>query len=271
MKASSLISFCFCLSLTSLFSQSNVNQSLSVNGTGATAHASAQLDVSATDKGMLVPRMTSAQRTAIATPATGLLVFDTDTGDFWFFNGTAWTNLSTQKTLADTDKDTKIQVEESADEDIIRFDLAGTENMVLRKNASGVARLELPTTIENTILGQSAGAANTTGSANTATGRETLFSNTAGANNTAFGNTALRSNTIGSYNTAVGEDALFTNMTGNQNTAAGEDALRSNSTGNRNTAQGASALTSNSTGNSNTAVGYFATSLCFKIRQKATW
>lgn len=55
---------------------------------------SAMLDVQSTSKGMLVPRMSSTQRTAIATPATGLLVFDTDFGSFFFFNGTDWVNLS---------------------------------------------------------------------------------------------------------------------------------------------------------------------------------
>ena len=34
--------------------------------------------------------------------------------------------------LSDADGDTKIQVEESADEDLIRFDLAGTEKFVMR-------------------------------------------------------------------------------------------------------------------------------------------
>ncbi len=55
--------------------------------------ASSLVDVSSTTKGMLVPRMNSAQRTAIASPATGLLVFDTNTESFWFKNATHWTEL----------------------------------------------------------------------------------------------------------------------------------------------------------------------------------
>lgn len=69
-------------------------QNIGINATGSTPHPSAMLDISATDKGMLVPRMTTLQRTAIASPAKGLLVFDNDTGSFWFYNGTAWTELS---------------------------------------------------------------------------------------------------------------------------------------------------------------------------------
>lgn len=58
-----------------------------------TPHSSAALDVQSTEKGMLVPRMTTAQRTAISNAATGLLVFDNTTGTFWFYNGNAWMEL----------------------------------------------------------------------------------------------------------------------------------------------------------------------------------
>jgi len=65
-----------------------------VNTDGADPDGSAMLDVKSTDKGMLVPRMSTAQRTAISSPATGLLVFDETTGGFWFYNGSIWEDLS---------------------------------------------------------------------------------------------------------------------------------------------------------------------------------
>ena len=52
------------------------------------------LDVSSTTQGVLTPRMTSAQRTAIVNPATGLLVFDTDENAFHYFDGVNWLKLS---------------------------------------------------------------------------------------------------------------------------------------------------------------------------------
>lgn len=73
-----------------------INQSNAQNvGIGTqTPHASAQLDVSSTTKGLLAPRMTTAQRNAIANPAKGLLVYDTQVNSLFHYNGSAWANLS---------------------------------------------------------------------------------------------------------------------------------------------------------------------------------
>lgn len=56
---------------------------------------SSALDISSTTSGVLIPRMLQSQRVAIAAPATGLLVYQIDNQDgFWFFDGTNWTHLS---------------------------------------------------------------------------------------------------------------------------------------------------------------------------------
>jgi hypothetical protein len=65
----------------------------SVGINNATPNASAQLDVASTTKGFLPPRMTTAQKNLIATPATGLMVFDTDLVRPCFFNGATWITL----------------------------------------------------------------------------------------------------------------------------------------------------------------------------------
>ncbi|MEO8150895.1 MAG: hypothetical protein ABI723_24895 [Bacteroidia bacterium] len=58
----------------------------------STPNTSSLLDVTSTTKGILTPRMTKAQRDAIATPATGLLIYQTNsTPGFYYYNGTAWT------------------------------------------------------------------------------------------------------------------------------------------------------------------------------------
>src|SRR5215204_433858 len=74
-------------------------QSVAINTTGTQAANSAILDVSSTTKGFLLPRMSAAQRLAIASPATGLQVFQTDDvannpSGFYFFNGSAWVSMT---------------------------------------------------------------------------------------------------------------------------------------------------------------------------------
>lgn len=56
---------------------------------------SAQLDIQATNKGLLIPRMSLSDRGTIASPATGLLIFQTDnTPGFYYYNGSAWVPLT---------------------------------------------------------------------------------------------------------------------------------------------------------------------------------
>ncbi len=67
----------------------------------ATPAASAILDVTATDKGILFPRMTSTERTAIVSPSKGLHVFDNTTNSLWVFDGANWVNYATQSKFGD--------------------------------------------------------------------------------------------------------------------------------------------------------------------------
>jgi hypothetical protein len=52
--------------------------------------SSAILDVNSSSKGMLLPRMNTVQRKAIASPAQGLLVYDVDKGAIFLFDGVKW-------------------------------------------------------------------------------------------------------------------------------------------------------------------------------------
>jgi hypothetical protein len=56
----------------------------------ATPAATALLDLTSTAKGFLPPRMTEAQRDAIATPATGLVVYNSDTDALNYYDGSDW-------------------------------------------------------------------------------------------------------------------------------------------------------------------------------------
>ncbi len=55
-----------------------------------TPNNSAVLDVSSTSKGLLIPRMSTSQRTLIGSPVAGLMVYDTDFKEYYHHDGTTW-------------------------------------------------------------------------------------------------------------------------------------------------------------------------------------
>ena len=65
-----------------------------------TPNASSVLDITSTTQGMLTPRMTTAQRTSIALPADGLMVYDTDLKAFHYYNSltAVWTVVNSAST-----------------------------------------------------------------------------------------------------------------------------------------------------------------------------
>ena len=85
------------------FTQSNLNMRFVVPGAtktflinadyGDTNAPSAILEVQSTTKGFLPPRMTTTQKNAIATPAAGLVVYDSTTNKLCCYNGSTWNDL----------------------------------------------------------------------------------------------------------------------------------------------------------------------------------
>lgn len=71
-----------------------INNALSV-GKGTAADSKAVVDMVSTTKGLLSPRMTTAQRDAIASPPTGLEVYNTTTNKKNIYNGTSWVEVGT--------------------------------------------------------------------------------------------------------------------------------------------------------------------------------
>ncbi len=216
--------FCFLTNTNAQHNNSELPTSIDANG--AAPDASAMLDVQATDKGILIPRV--ANTSAISNPAEGLVVYDNSDDDFKFYDGLEWQSMGLKH---------------------ISF-LPSVGSAYIGFNAGN-----LETGDGNTAIGHDAMFSNTTGRVNTATGRAALYSNTTGYHNTATGHSALFSNTTGALNTAHGYDVLSSNTTGNLNTASGVGALGSNTTGSENTAAGVGALGANTEGTFNVAVG----------------
>jgi hypothetical protein len=70
-------------------------QNVAINADGSTPDNSAMLDIKSTTKGLLIPRMTTAQRTSIGSAVVGLTVFDTSLNAYYYYNGTAWIAMAT--------------------------------------------------------------------------------------------------------------------------------------------------------------------------------
>ena len=156
--------------------------------------------------------------------------------------------------LQDADGDTKIQVEEGADDDIIRFDMAGTE--FFRMNAG---RLETRNNGISVIIGQNAGTNDDqTNNENVFIGYSAGRFNVSSAAGIGIGRAAMENHTTGSFTVAIGNYALQDHVTGGNNVAIGGYALNSLADSTDNTAIGTGALRFNLSGGSNTAVGSFS-------------
>jgi trimeric autotransporter adhesin len=228
-----------------------------------TPNPSAKLDVVSTNSGLLMPRMSSLQRTNIPSPAIGLQVFDTDTKSFWFYTGILWKELSIGSNgwnlTGNAATDPATNFIGTTDDQPLRLRVNGSWAGELHPSSFNVAfgvgaGKSMTGGQANVAIGENALTANTDGNFNVATGYQALSVNTTGIDNTAVGANALISNTTASSNTAVGRNALFANVTGIQNTAVGKDALLAN-TANNMTAVGYQALTANTSGFENTVVG----------------
>jgi len=104
-----------------------------------TASPATTLHVSATDA-ITIPVGTTAQRPGSA--ANGQIRYNSTLSTIEGYAG-AWKNLASGASIEDADGDTKVQVEESSDEDIIRFDVAGTERIKVdaTETLSGVTKI----------------------------------------------------------------------------------------------------------------------------------
>ncbi len=253
-------------------------QSLGVNTTGAPAATSSILDVSSTDKGILIPRMSKTERNAIVTPATGLMVYQNapDSMGFYYYDGTIWQLLSTATTAAGwlTTGNAGTTITSHF------FGTTDVAPLSFRQNNKWLGRWN---SVNNTyFIGDSSGI-NNVGTSNVGFGTKALFKNLNGYGNVAIGNSVMQNNTMALRNTAVGDSAMFTqsynpgggyftdntaigskalfynqptaNSNGYKNTAVGSEALYLNTTGYENTAMGTGAMRENTTGFANTAFG----------------
>ncbi len=259
------VSLCFC---NSLFAQ------IKLGNNPTTIGASSLLEMESTNKGLVLPRMTTAQIMAIESPLQGMLVYNTDSNGIAQRTSTAWQYLcQTGGPNSPTSNDWHINGN-SGTMDGTNF-LGTTDNVPLnfRLNNQKAGRIDNTNAnaffgylagnnntsgTQNTFVGQQAGFNNTTGVWNTFVGDSAGYSNTSGFRNTGIGYKSLLNNTTGWWNDAFGYKTLYSNTTGSDNMAVGHAVLFSNTTGIHNVGVGNDAIVSNTTGGGNSVVGYGA-------------
>ncbi|HEX5654804.1 MAG TPA: tail fiber domain-containing protein [Chitinophagaceae bacterium] len=248
------------------------SQNVAINTDGSQPAASAMLDISSTSKGLLIPRMNSAQRAAIANPATGLLVWQTDSSPgFYYFNGSSWVSLSggaspgplngwTTTGNAGTDStanfvgtlDSKPLIGKVNGEQVFRF----SEKMAV--TLAGYQAGKLNTGNYNTFLGYQAGFGNTSGDGNLFLGYLSGKMNNTGRQNIFMGNYSGLNNSTGSYNQFTGFQAGQQNTSGTENLFQGYQSGQGNTIGIKNHFIGMYSGNTNISGSFNHFDGYKA-------------
>ncbi|MCH7657063.1 MAG: hypothetical protein IIB05_01920, partial [Bacteroidetes bacterium] len=87
---------CVVILLMTIGFQKSYGQGVGISEESIVPHVSSILELRYTSgsfKGFLAPRLTTVQRTAIASPAAGLLVYDTSTKSFWYYDG-GWVSIA---------------------------------------------------------------------------------------------------------------------------------------------------------------------------------
>jgi len=233
---------------------------------------SAALDITSVTKGMLVPRMTTAQKAAIASPATGLLVYQTDgTAGFYYYNGSTWQLItgggssSGWSLTGNSGTSPATNFLGTTDAQGLVFRVNNQKSGFVDYNAFAPnaafgyrALNSLTSGTGNTANGYNALYSDTSGYSNVAMGVSALYKNTSGHNQIAIGDSALYNTSTGSVNTGVGSKTMYSTTSGSNNASLGFKTLYANTMGSNNSAFGSNALTANTTGTSNTAAGFKA-------------
>lgn len=234
---------------------------------------SAILDLSSTNKGLLMPRVTLQQRSSIQNPANGLIVYQTDMiSGFYYFDGKDWKSVgkeTSQNSVADAFNwgltgNTGVTAANfiGSDSQPIRFKVGGVQVGLLSGDTYtffGYESGNLNTGSHNTAVGFRSLKNNVSGTRNVAIGSQSLQNNTSN-DNTAIGFNTLQANTIGTNNVAMGLSALLSNTSGSFNLGLAAGTFQSNTTGSNNIGLGYAAGLSNTTGSDNVAIGAYSLS-----------
>ena len=249
-------------------------------GIGTNApNASSILDLTSTTQGLGLPSMTTTQQNAIATPRTGLEIYNSTLLTPQFYNGSVWTGAWYKRGNAGTTAGTDfIGTTDGVDVVFKRANVtSGWLNSALNNTSFGVNSLPITATggsntalgvnslnglssgIRNIAIGHLSGTKMGASNNNIAIGYRTLGDAAAGqtgSENTTVGNNAMIFTTSALRNSGLGFQNLYNLTTGEQNTAIGWGVMQSVTTSSRNTAVGSQS--GGTTADDNTYLGYGA-------------
>ena len=226
-----------------------------------TPNASSLLDLSSTSKGLLVPRMTEAQRKAISNPPVGLLVYQTNGKAFYYKDHFWWKILASNDNKSFMVGSIKGGIPNYGSQNLLfgfgnfAYATGGDNN-----TAIGFMAISSSDGSGNTAVGSNAmrqGQTTTDGSYNTAVGSRALTNGDDGGYNTAIGASSIEK-VEGDYNSGLGYKTLFNTTSGDANTAVGYNAGDSNTTGSNNTLIGSNSDVGSNNLTNATAIGYNA-------------
>lgn len=209
-----------------------------------TPNSNAILDVTSSNKGLLIPRVALSSTTS-ASPlggfVAGMMVYNTATAGtspnnvtpgFYLCSGTKWEKVGAAGWGLSGNSGTNPSTHFIGTTD--------DQDLVFKRNNIKVGALNF--NLSNTSFGIYALNSITSGSGNSAFGRSVLEGNQTGVGNCGFGAQVLFSNNSGSYNCSFGDSAMLLNVSGGDNIAIGTSTLGYNAAGNGGIAIGSWAL-----------------------------
>ena len=81
-----------------LFIVASADAQIKIGNNPTTIGTSSLLELESTTKGVVLPRLTNAQISAIASPVAGMYVYNTDSACIYHYSGTAWYSLCGKST-----------------------------------------------------------------------------------------------------------------------------------------------------------------------------
>jgi trimeric autotransporter adhesin len=285
-KLFTVLSFTAVLSAGTNFvsGQTNIFPASGSAGIGTISpNAKSMLDIESTTAGVLIPRMTTAQRTAIVSPPQGLMVYQTTIPEgLYMYNSSGWVAISpsgfnndllpattgTYNLGSNTFTWENLHLGNGIYHDGSQVIGVSSTSLAFGKNSmdaldaanniavGNYALSNITTGNTNIGIGYESLAAATSGSRNTSVGFESLNLLTTGVDNTAIGTQSLNVATSASFNTAIGSNTFLFLTSASYNLAVGSNAGYNNLSGNNNAYSGAFSGYENTIGSHNSGYGY---------------